>query len=114
VVDDEQLMEQVAKAEAEEPAAEAVVVDAADLEAVRAMIQRAYPDTVAELLVGATVGELLAAVPVAQAAYRTVAEQLREAAPEPVPAGGVVRGIGFELEGMSPGLKIREGLKRAG
>jgi hypothetical protein len=105
---------QAQEAAAEPEVEELATVDPEDVAAVRELIQRAYPDTVAELLTGATVGELMAAVPAAQAAYRRVAAQLRVAPPEQVPAGGGVRGPGLDPETLSPALKIREGLRRAG
>jgi hypothetical protein len=113
-VEQEQDVGRAQGASAEPEADEIAAVDPGDVAAVRELIQRAYPDTVAELLTGATVGELMAAVPAAQAAYRRVAEQLRAAPPAPVPAGGGVRGPGLDPEALSPALKIREGLRRAG
>ena len=84
-------------------------------DALRELVVRAYPEVVPELLSGETVEEMLASLPAAQAAYQRIAEQARPAGPEPVPSGGgTSRAFPIDIGSMSPGLKIREGLRRRG
>lgn len=79
----------------------------------RDLVVKAYPGVVPELLQGETVEEMLASVPEAQAAYQRIVEQSRPARPEPVPSGGgASRAFPLDTGAMSPGLKIREGLRR--
>ncbi len=58
----------------------------AELDRVREVILAAYPDLVPELVVGATVGELLDAVDPARAAFAALRERLTPVVPV-VPAG---------------------------
>lgn len=81
----------------------------------RDLVVKAYPDVVPELLHGESVEEMLASVPVAQAAYQRIVQETRPAAPEPVPSGGgASRAFPMDVGAMSPALKIREGLRRVG
>ena len=81
----------------------------------RELMVRAYPDVVPELLSGETVEEMLASVPAAQAAYQRIAREVQPERPDPVPAGGgTARAFPMDVSAMSPALKIREGLRRAG
>lgn len=80
----------------------------------RELVMRAYPDVVPELLSGETVEEMLASLPAAQEAYGRIVAETRVAHPEPVPAGGGGRAFPMDVASMSPGLKIREGLRRSG
>jgi hypothetical protein len=98
--------------ESETEVVDEVTQDDGQDSALRELVVRAYPDVVPELLQGATVEEMLASVPVAQAAYARVAEQTR---PQPVPSGGAAaRAFPIDIGAMSPALKIREGLRRRG
>lgn len=81
-----------------------------EIEAVRDLIARAYPDTVPELISGTTASEMLASVPAAQDAYRRIAEQTRQSAP-PSPAGPISRSAAVDVEALPPHVKIREGLR---
>jgi hypothetical protein len=89
-----------------------------ELTLARDLVLRAHPDTVAELVTGATLAELLASVPAAEAAYARVIAAAREQAATqpattPVPGGGAVRSAGANVDGLSPLAKIRAGLDRA-
>lgn len=85
-----------------------------ELEAVRAVVLAAYPDSVAELIRGETVPELLASIEPARAAYARVAEAVAITA-EPVavvapvvPAGG---GSAVVDPGALPAAeKVRRGI----
>lgn len=70
--------------------AAAVDASAAELLSLaREALIAAHPDAVAELIVGATAGELRSSVPLARAAYARIAEAERASAlREVVPAGG--------------------------
>ncbi|HWV24094.1 MAG TPA: hypothetical protein VNZ58_07880 [Thermomicrobiales bacterium] len=88
------------------------LVESEELEAVRALVLRAHPDVVPELVTGASVGELLASVDDARAAFSRLADAWSDAQPEPVivPAGG---GIAMPVDpaALPPGEKIRRGLQ---
>lgn len=85
-----------------------------ELEAVRQVVLAAYPDSVAELIQGETVPELLASIEPARAAYARVAESVAVAV-EPVglvapvvPAGG---GSAVVDPGALPAAeKVRRGI----
>lgn len=90
-----------------------------DLALARALIMRAHPETVHELIVGQTLTELLESVPAAEAAYARIAEAARAAtSPVPpdasatVPGGGAVRSASVNLDGLGPFAKIRAVLNR--
>ncbi len=81
----------------------------------RELMVRAYPEVVPELLVGESLAEMLESLPAAQAAWQRVAERTATPAPDPTPAGGgLARAYPLDVGAMSPGLKIREGLRRRG
>jgi len=82
----------------------------AELESVRELIVRAYPDIVPELLAGESVGDLIASVPAARAAYARVAESVRAQPPAPIPAGGGRRPP-HDPDSLPPEVKIRIGLR---
>ena len=77
----------------------------------RELIARAHPDTVAELIQGTTLTEMLASLPAARAAYARVAEATRGQAPT-VPAGAATRTSDPRAENLSPLGKIRVGLEQ--
>lgn len=83
-----------------------------DLDAIRALVLRAHPDVVPELIAGETVEALLASVAPAQAAWQRLAERFGAATP-PVPAGGA-RPVAVDPDRLPPGEKIRRGLARSG
>ena len=85
-----------------------------ELDQLRELIAKAHPDTVPELLQGATLAELLLSVPAAQAAYARVAEAARASDSPPVAAGATLRSPEGRAEGLSPLAKIRAGLTRRG
>ncbi len=93
-----------------------------DLAAVRDLALRAHPDTVPELVGGATVAEIVASLEPARAAYRRVAERAGGSAVgtsgtpitvanrlPPVPAGDAPRSV-VDPDRLSAGEKIRRGL----
>jgi hypothetical protein len=87
-----------------------------ELTLARDLVLRAHPETVAELVSGATLAELLASIPAAEAAYaRIVAAGKQEdrSPATPVPGGGAVRSVGVNVDGLSPFAKIRAGLDRS-
>lgn len=84
-----------------------------DLAAVRELILLAHPDIVPELVHGATIAELQAAVAPARAAYRQVAERIAggsPAAPPTVPAGAA--GALPLTDGLPPAELIKRALQR--
>lgn len=90
-------------------------VAVAELDAVRQVVLAAYPDSVPELIQGATVPELLASIEPARAAYArvaasvaVVAEPVAVAAPV-VPAGG--GGVVFDPSGLPAAEKVRRGIE---
>ena len=85
----------------------------ADLDAVRALVLRAHPDVVPELISGDSVEALLASVEPARAAWRQVAERIdTPAAPPTVPSGGQPAAA-VDPERLSASEKIRRGLARS-
>ncbi len=94
-----------------------------DVALVRDFIVAADPGLIAELVTGATVGEVLASVAAARAAYRRVAEHVRAAGPgaEPadrpapvpaVPAGGAPPFV-VDPGDLPSGELIRRGISAA-
>lgn len=85
-----------------------------DLEAVRALVLRAHPDVIPELVTGDTVGSLLESVESARTAYARLAGAWSEAPPAPVavPAGGGTV-LAVDMEALPATEKIRRGLKAA-
>ncbi len=87
----------------------------AELDAVREMVLRAYPDVVPELVAGDSVAALLASVEPARSAYARLAETWagsRDAASAPVPAGGGAV-IAVDPDRLPAAEKIRRGLVMA-
>jgi hypothetical protein len=89
-----------------------------DLDAIRALVVRAHPDIVPELVTGNTVADLLASVEPARAAWTRLAEQLNERSTAPavvdtsVPAGGGSP-MAIDPDRMPASEKIRRGLATA-
>jgi hypothetical protein len=86
-----------------------------ELSLARALVLRAHPEVVEELIAGNSLAELLASVPAAEAAFVRVVEATRVAATREsttptVPGGGAVRSAGDNVEGLGPLAKIRAGL----
>lgn len=90
-----------------------------ELALARELVLRAHPETVAELVTGGSLAELLASVPAAEEAYARVVTAAREAArpatPEAasVPGGGAIRSVPVNLDSLGPLAKIRAGLKQS-
>jgi len=84
---------------------------AMDLDGVRELILKAYPEIVPELLAGDSVDGLLASVPAAREAYTRIATEIHEQAPAPIPTGSGRRAP-IDPEGLSPESKIRAGLSQ--
>ena len=89
---------------------------AEEVAAVRELALRAHPDAVPELVAGGSVGELIASLEPARAAYRRIAEAVgRASAPAappaapPVPAGDAPR-LALDPEALPAAEKIRRGL----
>ena len=82
-----------------------------DLDAVRALVLRAHPDVVPELVTGESVADLIASVEPARAAYARLAETLAQVRSEaaPVPAGGGSP-ITVDPDRLPAAEKIRRGL----
>ncbi len=74
----------------------------------RQTLAAAHPDAIAELIDGATVGEMVASLTTAKAAYRRTIEQARAAIP--VSAGAPGRAA-VDVGKLSPLGKIAYGLK---
>lgn len=85
------------------------VLGAEERQALRATLAAAHPDTVPELIGGETVGEMIASLETAKAAYRRTIERTKAALP--VAAGGGGRPVGVDISKLSPLAKIAVGLK---
>lgn len=79
-----------------------------DLAQVRQLILTSHPDTVPELVTGATIAEIIASIGPAQAAYQRVAESIPPTAVT-VPAGGNTPVL-IEADALPTSEKIRRGL----
>jgi hypothetical protein len=103
---DDQEVQQVSESEA----TAAHPLSTEDLETVRALILRAHPDVVPELVVGTTVAELNASVEPARTAYERIAARQSPATGNPpaVPAGGATAVI--DPATLPTTEKIRRGL----
>lgn len=75
----------------------------------RQTLAAAHPDAIAELIDGATVGEMVASLTTAKAAYRRTIEQARTAIP--VSTGAPGRATAVDAGKLSPLGKIAYGLK---
>ncbi len=112
--EDETELEEVEVArESREQEREGVVMSGEDLAAVRELALRAYPETVPELVGGASVSALLSSLEPAAAAYRRVAEGVATGAAPPVvptvPAGSAPP-VAIDPENLPSVEKIRRGL----
>jgi hypothetical protein len=88
-------------------------MSAAELAAVREVVLRAYPETVPELVSGASVEEVLGSVEAAAAAYRRIAEGVAARSPAaaaPVVPAGSAPAVGIDPERLPSVEKIRRGL----
>lgn len=89
----------------------------ADIALARDLVIRAHPQAVQELITGNSLADLLASVPIAEAAFSRVADAAREeatrASAAAVPGGGGVRSADVNVEGLGPLAKIRAGLNRS-
>jgi hypothetical protein len=88
-----------------------------DLAALREALLRGYPETVPELVTGASVAELLASLEPAAAAYRRVVEAARAggtggpvAPPAPAVPAGVGAPVAVDPADLPATEKIRRGL----
>jgi hypothetical protein len=92
-----------------------MAVSIGELDAIRALVIRAHPDVVPELVTGETVADLLASVEPARAAWTRLAERLNERPSAPavvetsVPAGGGAP-MAIDPDRMPASEKIRRGL----
>ncbi|MDQ2783661.1 MAG: hypothetical protein M3Y58_01520 [Chloroflexota bacterium] len=89
-------------------AAQFAVLSADERQTLRATLAEAHPDTVHELIGGETVGEMVASLATAKAAYQRTIERTRAAMP--VAAGGGGRPVGVDVSKLSPLAKISMGL----
>lgn len=104
----------------ETPAVETPAPAAVDLSKVRDLILQANPGVVTEMVQGDSFDALLASVEPAKAAYQRIAESVRAAAPAAtatvtapaVPGGQPGRQFIINIDELSPGAKITEGLRR--
>ena len=83
-----------------------------ELATVRDLVLRAHLDVVPDLVMGASVAELVASVEPARAAFRRVAESVREVAPR-VPAGDTPV-LAVDVGHLPAAEKIRRGLATRG
>ncbi|MDQ6831791.1 MAG: hypothetical protein M3008_00200 [Chloroflexota bacterium] len=90
-------------------AAKFAVLSADERQTLRATLASAHPDTIPELIGGETVGEMVASLETAKAAYQRTIERTRAAMP--VAAGGGGRPVGVDVTKLSPLAKISVGLK---
>jgi len=90
-----------------------------ELTAARELVLRAHPNVVPELVSGATIAELTASVPTAEAAYQRIADALKPAVitgptPKPtapsVPAGAATQVV--DLAKLPPHELIRRGVEQ--
>jgi len=85
-----------------------------DLAALREALLRAYPRAVPELVGGGSVGEVLASVEAATAAWERVAREVAASAPAtpmpPAVPAGSAPAAAVDPDRLPPGEKIRRGL----
>ncbi len=89
-------------------AAQFAVLSADERQTLRATLAAAHPDTVPELIGGETVGEMVASLETAKAAYQRTIERTKAAMP--VAAGGGGRPVSVDVSKLSPLAKISMGL----
>lgn len=85
------------------------VLSVDERQTLRATLAAAHPDAIPELIGGATVGEMIASLETAKAAYQRTIERTKAALP--VAAGGGGRPVGVDVSKLSPLAKISLGLK---
>jgi hypothetical protein len=91
-------------------AATFAVLSVEERQTLRATLAAAHPDTVPELIGGETVGEMIASLEAAKAAYQRTVDRTRAAIP--VAAGGGGRPVGVDAVKLSPLAKISRGLRK--
>ncbi|MCA1670579.1 MAG: hypothetical protein LC793_25000 [Thermomicrobia bacterium] len=91
-------------------AAQFAVLNADERQTLRATLAAAHPDAIPELIGGETVGEMIASIETAKAAYQRTIERTKAAIP--VAAGGGSRAVGVDVSKLSPLAKISAGLKQ--
>ena len=83
---------------------------ATDLDAIRALVLRAHPDVIPELIDGVSIGEMLDSIEPARDAYQRLTDTLRQGSTHvSVPAGGE-RPMLVDPEKLPASEKIRRGL----
>jgi hypothetical protein len=90
-------------------AARYATLSADERQTLRATLAAAHPDTIPQLIDGETVGEMVASIATAKAAYQRAIEQAKTAVP--VAAGGGGRPVGMDPAKLSPLAKISLGLQ---
>ena len=90
-------------------AAQFAALSADERQTLQATLAAAHPDAIPELIGGATVGEMVASLETAKAAYQRTIERTKAALP--VAAGGGGRPVGVDIAKLSPLAKISMGLK---
>lgn len=83
-----------------------------DAALLRELIVGANPDVVPELILGASLREMLDSLPAARAAYARIVEAAATTAPTPVPSGSAIRSREPDPAGLSPAAKVRVALDR--
>jgi len=81
-----------------------------DAEMLRDLIVRAHPDAIPELIQGASLREMLASLPDAQAAFARVAEAAAAQTKPAVPSGSAIRSREPGPANLSPADKIRSAM----
>ena len=84
-------------------------LSATDRTTLRQTLAAAHPDAIAELIDGATVGEMVSSLETAKAAYRRTIERAKAALP--VSTGATGRSTTVDAAQLSPLTKIAIGLK---
>jgi len=79
-------------------AAKFAVLSADERQTLQATLAAAHPDTVPELIGGETVGEMVASLATAKAAYQRTIERTKAATP--VAAGGGGRPVGVDITNL--------------
>jgi hypothetical protein len=84
-------------------------LSAPDRQALRDTLAAAHPDAIPELIDGGTVGEMVASLQTAKAAYARTIERTK--AVLPVAAGGGGRAVAVDVAKLTPLQKISAGLR---
>lgn len=84
-------------------------LSAVDRTTLRQTLAAAHPDAISELIDGATIGEMIASLATAKAAYRRTIERAKVALP--VSTGATGRPTTVDAAKLSPLTKIALGLK---